>query len=141
MIEFRYTLGRKYLFPSLRKSKLQQRGDVHFQEVKRINGNAYKLDLHGEYNVRATFNVNSLSSIVGDESLNSRTNSLKDEKYNKDQRTNYNSQKMDIKRVCGPMTRAIMDKLRENLEEQISLYLDAKIISHYLTLVLLNFNL
>ncbi|KAL9260331.1 Retrovirus-related Pol polyprotein from transposon 17.6-like protein [Drosera capensis] len=41
---------RKERFPIQRKSKLQPRGDGPFQVVERINDNAYKLDLPGEYN-------------------------------------------------------------------------------------------
>jgi hypothetical protein len=43
--------------PHKRHSKLLPRGDGPFQVLERINDNAYKLDLPGEYNVSATFNV------------------------------------------------------------------------------------
>jgi hypothetical protein len=33
------------------------RGDVPYQIIERINDNAYKVDLPGEYGVSATFNV------------------------------------------------------------------------------------
>ncbi|KAH9680244.1 hypothetical protein KPL71_026482 [Citrus sinensis] len=52
---------RKERFPAQRRSKLIPRGDGPFQVVARINDNAYKLDLPGEYNVSATFNVSDLS--------------------------------------------------------------------------------
>ena len=52
---------RKERFPAQRRSKLQPRGDGHFQVVERINDNAYKLNLPGEYNVSASFNVSDLS--------------------------------------------------------------------------------
>ncbi|CAA2999802.1 Hypothetical predicted protein, partial [Olea europaea subsp. europaea] len=48
-------------FPEQRKSKLQPQGDGPFQIIERINDNAYKVDLLGEYNVSATFNVSDLS--------------------------------------------------------------------------------
>ncbi|KAH9769539.1 Endonuclease [Citrus sinensis] len=41
---------RKERFPAQRRSKLLLRGDDPFQVVARINDNAYKLDLPGEYN-------------------------------------------------------------------------------------------
>ncbi|KAL4335061.1 hypothetical protein GQ457_07G006590 [Hibiscus cannabinus] len=41
---------RKERFPAQRKSKLLPRGDGPFQVVAKINDNAYKLDLPGEYN-------------------------------------------------------------------------------------------
>jgi hypothetical protein len=52
---------RKERFPNQRKSKLQPRGDGPFQVLERINNNAYKIDLLGEYGVSATFNVADLT--------------------------------------------------------------------------------
>ncbi|GKU93218.1 hypothetical protein SLEP1_g6826 [Rubroshorea leprosula] len=52
---------RKEQFPAQRHSNLQSRGDGPFQVIARINDNAYKLELPGEYNVSATFNVYELS--------------------------------------------------------------------------------
>jgi hypothetical protein len=50
-----------------RRSKLLPRGDGPFQVVERINDNAYKLDLPGEYGVSVGFNVANLSHFdVGD---------------------------------------------------------------------------
>ncbi|KAL4375782.1 hypothetical protein GQ457_02G026250 [Hibiscus cannabinus] len=48
---------RKERFPAQRRSKLLQRGDGPFQIVEKVNDNDYKLDLPGEYNVSATFNI------------------------------------------------------------------------------------
>ena len=70
---------RKERFPSQRKSKLQPRGDGPFQVLERINDNAYKLDLRGEYNVSSTFNVADLTPFdVGNEDLDLRTNPFKE---------------------------------------------------------------
>ena len=52
---------RKERFPAQRRSKLNPRGDGPFQILEKINDNAYKVDLLGEYNVSATFNVVDLS--------------------------------------------------------------------------------
>ncbi|KAL4385310.1 hypothetical protein GQ457_15G017880 [Hibiscus cannabinus] len=52
---------RKEHFPAQRKSKLLPRGDGPFQIVDKVNENAYKLDLPGEYNVSATFNISDLT--------------------------------------------------------------------------------
>ncbi|KAG9454329.1 hypothetical protein H6P81_007233 [Aristolochia fimbriata] len=57
---------RKKRFPQQRKSKLDARGDGPFQVLERINNNAYKIDLPGEYNVYATFNVSDLSPFAID---------------------------------------------------------------------------
>ncbi|XP_010266741.1 PREDICTED: uncharacterized protein LOC104604176 [Nelumbo nucifera] len=63
---------RKERFPTQRKSKLQPRGDGHFQVLEKINDNAYKLDLPSNYgNVSATFNIADLSLFdVGDSMMN-----------------------------------------------------------------------
>jgi hypothetical protein len=59
---------RKERFPEKRRSKLLPRGDGPFQVVGRINDNAYKLDLPGEYGVNASFNIADLSPFdVGDD--------------------------------------------------------------------------
>lgn len=51
----------KERFPEQKKSKLQPRGDGPFQVLEKVNDNAYKLDLPGEYNISATFNVSNIS--------------------------------------------------------------------------------
>jgi len=56
----------KERFPNQRKSKLQPRGDGPFQVLERINDNAYKIDLPGEYGVSATFNVADLTLFYTD---------------------------------------------------------------------------
>jgi len=56
---------RKERFPQLRKSKLSLRGDGPFQIIKRINNNAYKLDLPAEYGVHPTFNITDLVPFTG----------------------------------------------------------------------------
>ena len=60
---------RKERFPAQRRSKLNPRGDGSFQILEKINDNAYKVDLPGEYNVSATCNVTNLSLfVVGEDS-------------------------------------------------------------------------
>ncbi|XP_051143424.1 uncharacterized protein LOC127259857 [Andrographis paniculata] len=55
-------------FPEKWKSKLSPRGDGPFQVVERINDNAYRIEIPGEYQVHSTFNVADLSPLdVGDE--------------------------------------------------------------------------
>ena len=63
---------RKERFPARRWSKLHPRGDGPFLVLERINDNAYKLDLPGEYNISATFNISNLSPF--DVCDDSRTN-------------------------------------------------------------------
>jgi len=55
---------RKERFPKQRQSKLQPRGDIPFQVLERINNNAYKIDIPGEYGVSSSFNVVDLTPFV-----------------------------------------------------------------------------
>ena len=56
---------RKEIFPHLRKSKLSLRGDGPFQILKKINNNAYQLDLPAEYGVHSTLNKTDLVPFTG----------------------------------------------------------------------------
>ena len=69
--------SRKERFLSKRKSKLMPRFEGPFEVLERINSNAYKLNLPGDYGVSATFNVADLSPYLEDDTLeNLRENSL-----------------------------------------------------------------
>jgi len=72
---------RKERFPHLQKSKLSLRGDGPFKIIKKINDNAYQLDLPAEYGVHSSFNITDLILFVGtmDDDTHSdlRTNPLK----------------------------------------------------------------
>ncbi|GJX10700.1 RNA-directed DNA polymerase [Tanacetum coccineum] len=57
---------RKEHFPAGHFGKLKPRGDGLFRVLKKINYNAYKIELPGHYNVSATFNVADLSPYKGD---------------------------------------------------------------------------
>jgi hypothetical protein len=59
---------RKKRFPEVRSSKLMPRIDGPFKVLKRINNNAYKLDLQGKYNVNGSFNVSDLQPFFADTS-------------------------------------------------------------------------
>ena len=100
---------RKERFPAHRRSKLHPRGDGPLQVLERINDNAYKLDLPGEYNISATFNVSNLSPFdVGD---NSRTNPF--EKRGNDE--NQQAFKDPLHVPVGPIIRARPKKIKEAL--------------------------
>ena len=59
----------KERFPSKRKSKLMPRADGSFEVLERLNDNAYKVDLRGDYGVSATFNVVDVSPHLDDDYL------------------------------------------------------------------------
>jgi hypothetical protein len=101
---------RKERFPEKRRSKLLPRGDGPFQVLKRINDIAYKLDLPGEYNVSATFNVTDLSPFdVGDDL---RANPFQEERNDGDQGTT----SKDLAQVSiGPVMRARAKKFKDVL--------------------------
>ena len=70
---------RKERFPAQRKTKLMPRADGPYEILERINDNAYKVDLPGDYGVSATFNVADLRPYF-------------DEQYLEDLRANSSSQ-------------------------------------------------
>jgi hypothetical protein len=99
---------RKERFPARRRSKLHPRGDGPFQVLARINNNAYKLDLPGEYNISATFNVSDLSPFdVGDDS---RTNPFEERGNDGNQQA---SLKDPLHVPVGPITRARSKMIKE----------------------------
>lgn len=109
---------RKERFPEQRKSKLLPRGDGPFKVVEKNNDNAYKLDLPGEYNVSATFNVSDL--FLFDTGSDSRMNPFEeggDELIQEPQATKSSptssSGKYPLKVEGGPMTRARTKRVKE----------------------------
>jgi hypothetical protein len=101
---------RKERFPAKRRFKLLPRGDGPSQVLERINDNAYKLDLPGEYNVSATFNVTDLSTFdVGDDL---RANPFQEEGNDGDQGT---TSKDLVQVPIGPVTRARAKKFKDVL--------------------------
>ena len=100
---------RKERFPTRRRSKLHPRGDGLFQVLERINDKAYKLDLPGEYNISATFNVSDLSPFdVGD---HSRMNPFEERGNDENQQAFRDPLHVPV----GPITRARSKKIKEAL--------------------------
>jgi hypothetical protein len=58
---------RKERFPDLRMSKLMHRDDGPFKVLKKINENAYKLDLPADFGDSPTFNIADLKPNLGEE--------------------------------------------------------------------------
>ena len=99
-------------FSSQRKSKLEPRGDRPFQLVEKINDNAYKLDLPGEYNVSATFSVSDLNPFDVGES-NSRSNPFEERGNDGDSVAPSSPQLIQVPESV--ITRSRAKKLRDEL--------------------------
>ena len=101
---------RKEWFPEQRCSKLLPRGDGPFQVLERINDNSYKLDLKGEYNISATFNVSDLTPF--DAGADLRKNPFQEEgndaEFGKTSRD-------PVQVLVGPVIRARAKKFKEVL--------------------------
>ena len=100
---------RKEIFLARRRSKLHPKGDGPFQVLERINDNAYKLDLLGEYNISAAFNVFDLSFFDVDD--DSRTNPFEERGNDENQQAFKDPLHVPI----GPIIRARSKKIKEAL--------------------------
>jgi len=109
---------RKDRFPTKRKSKLSTRGDRPFQVLKRINNNAYQIDLPEKYRVHTTFNIMDLTPFVGSKdkeavALDLRTNPLQEE--GDDGRGSSTSPSTSsTNRRSGPTIRVMSKKIQED---------------------------
>jgi hypothetical protein len=103
---------RKERFPARRQSKLHPRGDGPFQILEKINDNAYKVDLPGEYKVSAPFNVSDLSPFdVGDDSWSNPF-----EERGNDGNQGGPSLKDPLQVPDGPITRSRPKKIKEAMQ-------------------------
>ena len=59
----------KERFLNKKSQKLSPRADGPFKVLERINNNAYKLELPGDYGVSTTFNVVDLSPYIADDTI------------------------------------------------------------------------
>uniref|UniRef100_A0A2N9GM03 RNA-directed DNA polymerase n=1 Tax=Fagus sylvatica TaxID=28930 RepID=A0A2N9GM03_FAGSY len=99
-------------FPARRRSKLHPRGDGPFQILEKINDNAYKVDLPGEYKVSATFNVSDLSPFdVGEDSWSNPF-----EERGNDGNQGGPSLKDPLQVPDGPITRSRAKKIKEAMQ-------------------------
>uniref|UniRef100_A0A2N9H3C7 CCHC-type domain-containing protein n=1 Tax=Fagus sylvatica TaxID=28930 RepID=A0A2N9H3C7_FAGSY len=103
---------RKERFSAHRKTKLHPRGDGPFQILEKINDNAHKVDLPGEYKVSATFIVSDLSPFdVGEDS---RSNPF--EERGNDGNQSGPSLKDPLQVPDGPITRSRAKKIKEAMQ-------------------------
>jgi hypothetical protein len=109
-------------FSARRRSKLHPRGDGPFEVLAMTNNNAYKLDLQGEFNISAIFNVSNHSPFdVGDDS---RTNPFEKRGSDENQQT---SLKDPLHVPVGPITRARSKMIKEALSGLIQeIWADSK---------------
>ena len=123
-------LLRKDRFPELRKSKLMPRADGPFKIIKKINDNAYQLELPADFGVSPTFNISDLKPYVGEEDdLESRTTPIQEGEDDEDitpsdTRTTQNPPCPGAK-LQGPMTRA----RARHLNYEVSSFLGANNLS------------
>ena len=103
---------RKERFPAQRRSKLLPRGDGPFQVLERINENSYRLDLPGEYNISASFNVSDLSPLDVDFDL--RANRFEEgEDDTATLQVQPSSSKEPLELPQGPITRSRAKQFKE----------------------------
>jgi hypothetical protein len=108
---------RKNRFPALRKSKLMPRADGPFKVLKRINENAYQLDLPADFGVRPTFNIADLKPYLGEDvELESRTTQMQEGEDGED-----NTTPTPSLAPLGPITRA----RAHQLNHQVSSFLNS----------------
>jgi hypothetical protein len=100
----------KRKIPGEKTFQIAPKRDGPFQVLERINDNAYKLGLPGEYNVSATFNVTDLSPFdVGDDL---RANPLQEKGKDGDQGT---ASKDLVQVPIGPVAKAQAKKFKDVL--------------------------
>jgi hypothetical protein len=96
------------------------RGDGPFKVLKRINDNAYKIDLPNDYGVSTTFNVADLAPYFGDEELQSRMTPFQEGEDDADIYTDQAVTQVDehntqININQGPITRSRAKKLQQEV--------------------------
>ena len=106
---------RKERFLARRRSKLHPRGDGLFQVLERINDNAYKLDLPGENNISATFNVSDLSPFdVGEDS---RTNPFEERGNDENHKTFKDLLHVPVRLITKVRSKKIKEALNGLIQE------------------------
>ena len=92
--------------------------------LERINDNAYKINLHAEYNVSSTFNVSDLSLFYVDGESNLKTNPSQEGENDGD--VTMNKDKDPLEELEGPMTRSRVREAKEALQQVLSILFEYK---------------
>jgi hypothetical protein len=131
---------RKDRFPEQRKGKLQPRADGPFKVLRKINDNAYEIDIPSTYGVSTSFTVADLSPFFGLEE--SRMTPFQEREDEEDiPAVHASSSPKDTNQ--GPLTRSHAKKL----QQQVNSFLtdcnfhtsDNVILSKYPILIMLRF--
>ncbi|RDX88532.1 hypothetical protein CR513_29858, partial [Mucuna pruriens] len=114
-------------FPHLRKYKLLPRKDDLFKIIKKINDNAYKVEIPQEFGASTSFNVINLTPYAaGTQALNLRSNSL--QKRENDAYMKRHSQEDEVEEATpaleGPMTRGRLKNIHKKVCQMLPLLLD-----------------
>jgi hypothetical protein len=113
---------RKEWFPDLRKSKLMPRVDGPFKVLKKINENAYKLDLPTDFGVTPTFNIAYLKPYLREEDeLESRTTQMQEGKDDVDINTSDTSTPTH-NQISDPITWAPACQLNNQVSSFLASY-------------------
>ncbi|KAK1664266.1 hypothetical protein QYE76_052425 [Lolium multiflorum] len=117
---------KKERFPQERNSKLKPRGDGPFKVLKRINNNAYVIDIPtSKYLVSNTFNISDLSPHHGDEEEQESRTTLSQEGGDDVAPLANDTTSRPTSPPSGPMTRARVKALHDKVNSLlISLDLD-----------------
>jgi hypothetical protein len=113
---------RKERFPDLRKSKLMPRADGPFKVLKKINENAYKLDLPAYFGVSPIFNIADLKPYLGEEDeLELRMTQMQEGEDDVDINTS-DTTTPTHNQISSPITRARAHQLNNQVSSFLSSY-------------------
>nr|XP_027124369.1 uncharacterized protein LOC113741083 [Coffea arabica] len=106
----------KERFSKQRQNKLSPSEDGPFQVIKRINNNAYCLDLPGKYNVSVTFNVSDLNPFLAGDEYDLRANSFQEEGNDAIKHETHGVPVDSVKVPQDPVTQARGKRFKESLQ-------------------------
>jgi hypothetical protein len=113
---------RKERFTDLRKSKLMPRADGPFKVLKKINENAYNLDLPADFGVSPTFNIADLKPYLEeDDELESRMSQMQEGEDDVDINTS-NTSTPTHNQISGPITQARARQLNNQVSSFLASY-------------------